>query len=273
MRRTRRGSTSCHLCQTDRCRLLTPHLSTCCPQELGTRSHDVPPVRHDLRVRRAWVILIVGLAAAGCTSSGGSKSSPPSVSSDPSTPASSSAVTSTAPPSPTVSPTPTRTAPATPTVPPDVPTTGPNMKPGEKPPVMPLVATTHTPAGAKAFAEFFIRTIDWAYATNSAKYMRHYYEASCIECRSAADAVDKAVREGHHFIGDRFTIRRSAVLNSSNASTVVDVYFDVSAAEVVDGKGRFVDGLGALNNYRERITTAWRPSGWMVTDMLPKAGS
>lgn len=213
-----------------------------------------------------WAAGIAAFAAvclaAGCSGSSGNAPSSDPPHSVPSTP-----VTSSSAPS-------TSTAPATPSVPADVPTTGPNVTgPSERPPIEPILATQHSAAGAKAFAEFFIRTIDWAYATNSAKYMRHYYEASCIECRSAADAVDKAVREGHHFIGDRFTIRRSAVLNSSNASTVVDVYFDVSAAEVVDGKGRFVDGLGALNNYRERITTAWRPSGWMVTDMLPKAGS
>ena len=47
------------------------------------------------------------------------------------------------------------------------PKTGPNTRPGEKPPLMPLEATQHTPEGAKAFAEFFIKTIDWGYATVS----------------------------------------------------------------------------------------------------------
>ena len=58
---------------------------------------------------------------------------------------------------------------AAPTVPADVPTTGPNLlHPGERPPVMPALATQHTPEGAVAFAKFFIQTIDWGFATQDA---------------------------------------------------------------------------------------------------------
>ncbi len=80
---------------------------------------------------------------------------------------------------PTHSTSATSDPPASPAVPADVPRTGPNTRKGEKPPVMPVLATKHTAAGAQAFAEFFIKTIDWGYATTSSAYMRHYFEQSC----------------------------------------------------------------------------------------------
>jgi hypothetical protein len=172
---------------------------------------------------------------------------------------------------PVTTPATTSTAPAVPTVPADVPTTGPNAEPGEKPPVMPVLATEHTPAGAKAFAVFFIKTIDWAYATTSTTYMRHYFQPSCVACRSAADAVDKAAREHHHFIGDRFTIRRILLGEPRDEELSAIVHFDVTSAEVLDRHGNYVDAEPALTNFQEHVYEAWRSAGWTVTEMIPKA--
>lgn len=214
-----------------------------------------------------WAAGIAAFAAV-CLAAGCSGSSGNAPSSDPPHFVPSTPVTSSSAPSTSTS---TPTAPATPSVPADVPTTGPNVTgPSERPPVEPILATQRSAAGAKAFAEFFIRTIDWAYATNSTKYMRHYYEASCVACASTADAVDRAAQKGHHFVGDRFSIRRVTAPAPSGTGYRVAVFFDVSAAEVVDHAGHFVDGLGALTNYEEQIVVKWRPSGWMVREMTPK---
>ena len=78
-------------------------------------------------------------------------------------------------------------------MPADVPRTGPNTRKGEQPPVMPVAATKHTADGAKAFAEFFIKTIDWGYATTSSAYMRHYFK-SVYWCGIAAKAFDCSLR-------------------------------------------------------------------------------
>jgi hypothetical protein len=175
------------------------------------------------------------------------------------------------PPSTTAASTPVTSpsAPATPTVPADVPTTGPNAKAGEAPPLMPLAATKHTPAGARSFAAFFIKTIDWGYATTSASYMRHYFTSACVECSNAANALDKARQRHHRYIGDRFMITRTGSASPRGAAFTVTVTFDVSSVEVVDAHNKFVDGDAALTGYRETISLGWRPSGWLVIKMVP----
>ena len=71
---------------------------------------------------------------------------------------------------------------------------------------MPVAATKHSPDGAKAFAEFFIKTIDWGYATTSGTYVRHFATSACDGCRSFADGFDRARRRGHHYIGGRVSV-------------------------------------------------------------------
>jgi hypothetical protein len=211
-----------------------------------------------------WIWTFAALAAlvgaAACTSSAGdAPSSPartPTVSVPPPTASSSTGTINPGPPRATQ-----------PAVPADVPRTGPNTKRGEKPPVMPLEATQHTPEGAKAFAGFFIKTIDWGYATTSSAYMRHYFEPSCVSCRSAAIALDRARTKHRHFIGDRFTIRRVA----STSNSRISVYFDVSSAETVDRHGKGVGGYPALTNFREDMHLVWTSPHWSVKQMVPRS--
>jgi hypothetical protein len=168
--------------------------------------------------------------------------------------------------------------PPQPSLPSDVPTTGPNTRPGEKPPIMPLEATQHTARGARAFAAFFIKTIDWGYATTSSTYMRHYYFAkTCTECRSVAFQLDAVQQKDHHFVGDRFDIRRTTLahIRRDGVTATLSVYFDVGRGAVLTKHGERVDLFKPLTNYREDLYLQWRrtPSGdaWVVGVMVPRA--
>jgi hypothetical protein len=134
---------------------------------------------------------------------------------------------------------------------------------------MPLAATQHTAAGAKAFAVFFIKTIDWAYATTSTTYMRHYFDNVCIGCKSIARAIDGARTKNRRFIGDRFKIRSSTFSSRSgphDAQASVSVRLDVSRGEVVDHTGRFVSKEPALLNYGEEVFLRWLRA-WRVVEL------
>lgn len=195
--------------------------------------------------------VFVLLLVAGCTSG----SAAPRPSTSPST------STAAVPPS--------STAPPAPTVPADVPTTGPNTRPGERPPVMPVAATKHTAAGAKAFAVFFIKTIDWAYATTSTTYMRHYFDRSCVGCSSIARAIDGARTRHRHFIGDRLAIKSATLATRAgprDAELNIVVRFDVSSGDAVDKKGRSVSSEPALRNYGEEVFLRW-DSAWSVVEL------
>jgi hypothetical protein len=224
-----------------------------------------------MRRMRGIVVILLIAAGAGCTSSGaadaptaGPVSSPPagSVSVGTASPAPSSPAPTS---SPSTAPTTSR-PPARPTVPADVPTTGPNLRTkDERPPVEPVAALAHTRAGANAFAKFFIRTIDWAYATTSTTYMRHYFESSCAICRGLASQIDRDRRRHLHFIGDRITIRRANSGRMIGKARTVTVSVDVTSVEVVDRRKSFVSGQGALSSYRERIHLRWLEHRWIVT--------
>jgi hypothetical protein len=219
-----------------------------------------------VRARFAPLVLIAVIALAACDGggSGGDPSSPAGPSSTVGSPSGSAppvTVSHSGPPQPT-----------RPTVPADVPTTGPNLrKPGERPPVMPLEATQHTQDGAVAFAKFFIQTIDWAYATTSTTYMRHYFQPGCVTCKSVQQGIDRAAAQHRHFVGDRISITSVTDVRTDGgqgAELSVLVAFAVNSFQVVDANGQFVNGAPA-SNLKNRVWLQWLRDGWTVTEFGP----
>jgi len=195
-------------------------------------------------------IAVVACLATGCTSAHHA------VTSASPTPRSTTAVAT-----PTPTPTPTQ-----PTVPADVPTTGPNLNhPGEKPPVMPLLATQHTPAGAVAFAKFFVKTIDWGFATASSSYARHYFLPACTGCRAFSDGSDRNRRLGIRDIGGRMTTRSAkSASESSGEPAAVIVAYDITSYEDLDRNGKFITADGAHANQRFELRLSWIDGSWKV---------
>jgi hypothetical protein len=157
------------------------------------------------------------------------------------------------------------------TVPADVATTGANVtRAGERPPVAPALATIHSSAGGVAFAEFFIQTIDWGYATTSSAYMKHYYQASCDECSDDASGIDEGAKARHRFIGDRLINIRAELVNGGDPQTydlAVKTTFDVTAFEEVDKVGKSVDAAPPMPGFVETVFLDWRGNGWTVSKM------
>jgi hypothetical protein len=151
--------------------------------------------------------------------------------------------------------------PPTPSVPADVPTTGPNTRPGEKPPVMPVAATKHTRAGAKAFAVFFIKTIDWGFATLNGSYIRHFSLAACTGCATFADGMDRDRKAGHRYIGGRIAIAAARV--DALSPPIAVVRFAEAAYTEVDRLGHLVSADGAHHGERFDVHLRWRRS-WQV---------
>ena len=137
-------------------------------------------------VRRLMGFGLIGLVAAACTRGSATPNLSPVSSAPPSSVASSPV---------SVSPT------VPPLYPADVPLTGHNVRPGEKPPVYPAAARAHSQDGANAFAEFFMKTLDWAYATTNPSYMKHYYGPTCGLCSGIAAGIAKTAAEHHWYEG------------------------------------------------------------------------
>ncbi|HEU5270677.1 MAG TPA: DUF6318 family protein, partial [Jatrophihabitans sp.] len=151
----------------------------------------------------------------------------------------------------------------------DVPLTGHNVRPGERPPVYPAAARARTQAGANAFAEFFMRTLDWAYATTNPSYMKHYYGPSCGLCSGIATGIAKTAAEHHWYEGGRLTILNSASTAIGPVTAPADfcsaVVVTTTAQTVVDRTGRIFNGAAANGHLGWKLCSKRQGAGWSLT--------
>jgi uncharacterized protein YchJ len=150
-----------------------------------------------------------------------------------------------------------------------VPLTGHNVRPEEKPPVYPAAAKAHSQAGANAFAEFFMRTWDWAYATTNPSYMRHYFGPTCGLCTGIATGITKTAAEHHRYEGGRFTIHSVQAATVAPVSAPADfcskASIDASAQTIVDGNGKVVNGEQPHSNVAFKLCMQSSVSDWRIT--------
>jgi hypothetical protein len=214
-----------------------------------------------MRKRARWAILAsigaLALLATACTGDAGPNTSTVAPASSAS---SSSAARTSASPTPTARPFPA-----------DVPLTGHNVKPGEKPPLYPAAARARTQDGANAFAEFFLRTVDWAYATANPSYMKHYVARSCGLCTGLAIGISKTAAQKHWYLGGRLTIHAATATTIAPVTASADfcsiVMVDETAQSIVDTTGRIFSGDGAHSGDRLKACTVSSGGSWQITYM------
>jgi hypothetical protein len=152
-----------------------------------------------------------------------------------------------------------------------VPLTGHNVKPGEKPPLYPAAARARTQAGANAFAEFYMRTLDWAYATTNPSYMKHYTGPSCGLCKGLATGISKTAAQKHWYLGGRLTIHPATATPIGPVTAPADycsmLRFDVAAFSTVDSTGKVFTGDGAHAGDGIKLCVKELKSGWSLTYM------
>ena len=190
------------------------------------------------------------LAVAGCSSSGGGSGG---------------SGAATVPRAPTA----TASASVRSPYPSDVPLTGRNTMPGEKPPVYPEAARADTQTGANAFAEFFIQTLDWAYATTNPSYMKHYSGPSCGLCAGLVDGIAKTAGTEHWYVGGRLNVRSvdgvpiAPVTAPANYCSRVTV--DVSATRVVDARNHVYNQQEPLTDQPFKLCAERHQKEWVTT--------
>jgi uncharacterized protein YchJ len=174
-------------------------------------------------------------------------------------------------PSTSAAPTSARPTPTARPYPADVPLTGHNVKPGEKPPLYPAAARARTQAGANAFAEFFMRTLDWAYATTNPSYMKHYTGPSCGQCDGLTRGISKTAVDKHWYLGGRLTVHSANKTVIEPVTAPADfcstVKVDITATSVVDKTGKVFNGDGAYFGDNFKLCSKESPDGWKLTYM------
>lgn len=207
-----------------------------------------------MRLRWVAAIALIWGVVAGCTSDG---------STGPSKSATSAPVSSVA-----TSPAPSTSVTASPT--PTIATTGPNVRPGEKPPVLAEAGKTKTSIGSDLYARYWTASLDWAYATTDSSLARTIYTAACTSCaRFLTLSIDDVRQQRRHFRGGRLVVSSSTIQANDGrhgASAVVDLTVSQSRLEVVGSAEAVVERTPPSNNVVFRNWLRWDASGWRVVD-------
>lgn len=196
-------------------------------------------------------VVIVAFAAA-CTGSNGSPSPTPT---PPGTTSSS-----------TASPEPSPSEPLT---------TGPNVRPGEKPPEFPALAKRHTAEGAVAFARYFYRALDWGYATNDPFLVTQVSASRCTACRRyvtglrAVNSRPNAVLMGGHVDLDSASIFQGVL--DIDADHAVDVKFDEEPVVLREPGAKPKVLAPGVVNYHSLVFVSWQRKAWAVVEVTDKA--
>jgi hypothetical protein len=205
-----------------------------------------------VRVRFGWLLrlFIVGCGLAACTTTASGAHDPTS-----------SAPSSTVQPSTSATATPSPTGPKT---------TGAGVRPGEKPPALGRFERAHTSAGAVAFASFYIKALDWSYATSDPYLLKIVSAPTCVTCKKIIDGLTTLRAEGGHIQGDRLHLK-SALLQSFIGKIKADYIVKVVATQEPGAIVRptATTGRNQASTVTSYIYLAWLGSWKVLGDFGP----
>jgi hypothetical protein len=161
---------------------------------------------------------------------------------------------------------------ATPTAPRTGPlTTGPNVRPGEKPPELPAAAKSHEEFSAARFAEYFFRAFDWSIATNDPTLLKHYSATTCKWCSHTIRDLDTLNTEHKVLLGGRVTIVQSGVILDDHrvkSERVALVEMKQGAETVVSSDGTR-KSVAQASHPTGIVYMSWQENHWVVLEVLP----
>lgn len=152
---------------------------------------------------------------------------------------------------------------------PVVPTTGPNVRPGEVPPTPDPVASENSAEGAQAFVAYYVRAIDWAYATSSPDFLRSYYATNCNNCVAFLDNVKEKTDQRYYYTGSRIRLNQVALVhndNRMNAAYAVSAENAVSAGAVHAPNGRVISDFPAVDHFTLTTWLGYENGKWVILD-------
>jgi hypothetical protein len=199
-----------------------------------------------MRIGMAGLLVVVTLVAVACGGSGVAQ--PPSRSSIASGPVLS----------------PTAKVSASPTTP---ATSGPNVRPGERPPTMPAAAKQHTQEGALAFAGYFIRALDWSIATTDPSLLVQISDPACVACANYVKEIRDVRAQGGYIRGGRISLS-AAEINQSVSKSGVDYIIIISTVQEPDsiiGKSHSpMSQETSTERLKSNLLLTWRGS-WVAS--------
>lgn len=171
-------------------------------------------------------------------------------------------------PTPTTS---TTSMSSSPTSPPtsSAPTSSATQEPQPQPPKMPPLAKEKSPAGAKAFVQYYIEVLNDAWSTKSSKLIRQNATDRCKVCLRLAGLVDSVAKNGGYQHGGRWTPLSSFSVPTQPESKPILI------TKIRIARGSWLESSGSTPQPIEARTVTydfyleWQASRWQLTDITP----
>jgi hypothetical protein len=128
-------------------------------------------------------------------------------------------------------------------------------------------ASQQSDTGAKAFGVYFVKLLDYTYATRDVAPLRQAADAACVGCTGIADDVAKYAKPGYGWQGGRITLK-DLTISQPGATPVIVANVSVTALKVTDPSGRRDPYSGpAYPRAQFMITEKWTGGSWTVVDL------
>jgi hypothetical protein len=148
--------------------------------------------------------------------------------------------------------------------------TGPNTRPGEKPPTVGGYDRRHDDLGATQFAAYYFKALDWAIATNDDWIVRRISAESCQACRRVSVGLSALRARDTIQLGGRIQLR-SAVIERQrykrHYDRAVRVTYDEQAVWLLHSDGSRRQTQAAVIGDSSIVFLVWQSGRWIVSEV------
>lgn len=133
---------------------------------------------------------------------------------------------------------------------------------------VPDEARTQDPAGAEAFANYFLALMNHLRAIPGGQPIRDI-APDCQECSRIARVYDDAAAAGRRFDGGELTIESLGNPVVDNGEAVINFFAAQETASLVDGAGTVIQSVPGATRLGSGLTLFWSEdtSSWLVTGL------
>lgn len=164
---------------------------------------------------------------------------------------------------PSPSPLPTSSSPATSSTPSTAPT--PGSTPTPSPPAPPALARQDSPAGAEAFAVYYLLSQDYANRTGDTRLLRTL--GRCKGCEKVAAGIERFYDEGGRVEGGALRVTDSDVVSHlPRKAALIAIMYDQAAGRLISRNGQKESAPAKVGN-RVIATLARQSTSWMVANI------
>jgi len=129
---------------------------------------------------------------------------------------------------------------------------------------IPTAARAETESSGKAFAAFFLNSLNRAAMAADPSILEGLFDAGCKTCVAMADSVKSLQKAGNHHTGPTLKVLQVTTDSFVKERRVVIAKVDQRAVDVVDRNGKRVDRtLSAKGAFA--MTLSYAPGHWTVS--------